>query len=250
MRAISRTMAKQPTGKMVLERIDKRLKALGLSDNKASEEATGSRHTLRTLRRNVADGRQRGISSETIHKFAPVLQTSVEWLLNEAGPEVVQEPQHIESSSILMDQPQEDGWVDVVGYVGAGAQAHRYEVGQGALERVPPPDPITETTVVVEIRGDSLGEIFDRWLVFYDEVKRPLTEDLIGELCVVGLPDDRVLIKKIVRSKTKPGFFDLLSNTEPPIEGVEIGWAARVKKLIPRWGVPWGRFSAPRWRGR
>ncbi|ACI92681.1 putative phage repressor [Afipia carboxidovorans OM5] len=75
--------------------------------------------------------------------------------------------------------------------------------------------------------------MFDRWLVYYDDVRSPVTHDLIGRLCVVGLNDDRILVKKIKRAKTE-GRFDLLSETEPPIEGVQVEWAARVKQLSPQ----------------
>ena len=122
--------------------------------------------------------------------------------------------------------------VKVVGYVGAAAAAHFYAVAQGELDEVPAPEGATPATVAVEIRGSSLGELFDRWLVFYDDVRRPMTPDLIGHLCVVGLADDRVLIKKIRRGAN--GLYDLLSNVEEPIRGVEIEWAARVKSMFPR----------------
>lgn len=121
--------------------------------------------------------------------------------------------------------------VPLVGYVGAGAQA--YFTAAGELGEVDAPDGASESTVAVEIRGDSLGSFFDRWLVFYDDVRRPITPDLIGRLCVVGLEDGRVLIKKPQRSRTK-GFFHLLSQTEDPILDAVVEWAARVKSMVPR----------------
>lgn len=127
------------------------------------------------------------------------------------------------------DQPQV---ARVVGYVGAGAEAHFYAVAQGELDEVPAPEGATPETVAVEIRGNSLGELFDRWLVFYDQVRSPVTSDLIGRLCVVGLPDDRVLVKKLRRARD--GLFDLHSNTEEPIRGVTVEWAARVKSMVPQ----------------
>jgi hypothetical protein len=120
--------------------------------------------------------------------------------------------------------------VGVVGYVGAGAEAHFYEVAQGDLDEVEPPYGANEDTVGVEIRGNSLGAIFNRWLVFYDDVRRPVTPDLIGELCVVGLQDGRVLIKQVQRGRSE-GLFNLISETEPPIRDVTIEWAARVKSM-------------------
>lgn len=123
--------------------------------------------------------------------------------------------------------------VQLVGVVGAGAQAHFYEGSQGPFDQVPAPEGSTEHTVAVEIRGESLGPLFDKWLVFYDDVRRPATADLIGKLCVVGLDDGRVLIKKLQRSKS-PGLYHLVSQTEPPILDVPIEWAAMVKHMVPR----------------
>lgn len=121
--------------------------------------------------------------------------------------------------------------VKVIGYVGAGAAAHFYS--ETDLGTAPAPDGATADTVAMEIRGESLGALFDHWLVYYDEVRSPVTPDMIGRLCVVGLLDERVLVKKIQRAKT-PGLYHLLSNTEAPILDAEVVWAARVKSMVPR----------------
>lgn len=122
--------------------------------------------------------------------------------------------------------------VPLVGYVGAGAEAHFYATADDPREMIDAPDGATENTVAVEIHGESLGPLFDRWIVFYDEVRSPVTPDLIGRLCVVGLIDDRVLVKKIQRSRG--GSYILLSNTEAPMVDVEIAWAAKVLNMVPR----------------
>lgn len=123
--------------------------------------------------------------------------------------------------------------VPVVGYVGAGAQAHFYATGDGELDRVDAPDYATESTVAASIRGESLGPLLEHFLVFWDDVRSPVTEDLFHQLCVVGLPDDRILVKKIKPTST-PGRFDLLSNTEGTMEDQEVMWAAKVKGMQPR----------------
>jgi len=123
--------------------------------------------------------------------------------------------------------------VPVAGYVGAGAKTHFYAVAQGGLDEVDAPEGSTPDTVSVEIRGDSLGTFFDRWLVFYDDVRRPVTPDLLGKLCVVGLDDGRVLIKKLQRSRSQD-LFNLVSQTEAPILDVAVEWAAKVKSMMPR----------------
>lgn len=148
---------------------------------------------------------------------------SLEWLLTGKGPK---------ERKPLRSSVEETHYVNLVGYVSAGAETHFF-ANDEPLDEVPAPMGATDSTVAVEIRGDSLGSFFDRWLVFYDDVRRPVTAELINKLCVVGLEDGRILIKKIQRSKAR-GLFHLLSQTEDPILDVEITWAARVKIMVPR----------------
>lgn len=123
--------------------------------------------------------------------------------------------------------------VPLVGSVGAGSAMSFFGTADSPDEMVPACPGATESTVAVEVRGTSLGELFDRWLVYYDEVRTPPTSDLIGRLCVVGLPDENVLVKKLRRGHL-PDRYSLFSNVEPPIYDVEVVWAARVKHLSPR----------------
>lgn len=123
--------------------------------------------------------------------------------------------------------------VPVVGYVGAGSEAHIYAEAQGPFDTVPGPKGSNEKTVAVEIRGDSLGAFFDHWLVFYDDRREPLTKDMIGRLCVVGLADGRVLVKKLASGQI-PGRWTLLSHFEPPIYDAIVEWGAIVRSMAPR----------------
>ncbi|MCP1832788.1 helix-turn-helix transcriptional regulator [Bradyrhizobium sp. USDA 4545] len=164
----------------------------------------------------------RGFKKANAELYARKFGVSLEWLLTgkgarggKAAPAAASERQ-----------------VPLVGYVGAGAATHFFP-HDAPIDEVSAPTGSTASTVAVEIRGESLGTFFDRWLVFYDDVRRPVTPDLINKLCVVGLDDGRILIKKIQKSKAR-GLFHLLSQTEPPILDVAIEWAARVKNLVPR----------------
>ena len=123
--------------------------------------------------------------------------------------------------------------VPLVGYVGAGAEMHFYAFADSPNEFVPMPPGGNDSTVAVEIRGSSLGSIFDTWLVYYDQVHTPPTPNMLGKLCVVGLADERVLVKRLRRGSA-PGFYNLESNTEGLIEDVEVVWAAKVKIMSPR----------------
>lgn len=122
--------------------------------------------------------------------------------------------------------------VPIVGRVAAGAKMI-FLPDTGEWERVPAPDDANENTVAAEIHGTSLGPLFDHWLVFYDQVERPVTKALFKKLCVVGTTDGQTLVKMIEPSKTR-GLFHLYSNTEAPLLDVQIEWAARVKTMVPR----------------
>lgn len=128
--------------------------------------------------------------------------------------------------------------IPVRGYVGANSQSFPFNTSNpGDFGSIEASDQDTDQTVALVIIGTSLGEFFNRWYVLYDDVRSPITDNLIGPsgpLCVVGLSDDRVLLKKIERG-SKRGFYNLLSNAkdEPAIENVSIEWAAKVKNLRP-----------------
>lgn len=205
----------------IISRIESRLEALQLKAATASKRAGLSPDGIRNIQRAKDDPKRKGVNATTIRKLAPVLHTTEAWLMTG-----VHEPNSFDD-----DAPRERR-VPVVGYVGAGSETHFYAVAQGDLDDVAAPDWATDRTVAVEIRGESLGALFDRWLVFYDDVRSPVTSDLVGQICVVGLVDDRVLVKKIKRAKR--GLFDLISNNEPPIEAVSLSWAARVLGMQPR----------------
>lgn len=127
----------------------------------------------------------------------------------------------------------EEELVPLVGYVGAGAEMHYYADGDNPDDFVPMVPQGSARTVAVQIRGSSLGSIFDTWLVYYDEVRDPPSYDMLGKLCVVGLEDGRVLVKKLRRGSAN-GLYNLESTTEGLIEDVPVAWAAKVKVMTPR----------------
>lgn len=137
----------------------------------------------------------------------------------------------IDAGDVVTDRR---GLVPIVGYVGAASEAHLYAHSQGPLGEAPAPEDATASTVAVEVRGDSLGAFFDGWLAFYDDVRSPLTDDLLGRLCVVGLEDGRVLVKRVSRSRTDPRLVDLQGQFGEPIRDVAVQWAAPVKSIVPR----------------
>ena len=69
-----------------LDRIETRLKAVGLSAWKASRLA-GVRDAIRSLKRGVQAGEDITITAHTIERLAPVLKTTAAWLLTGEGRE-------------------------------------------------------------------------------------------------------------------------------------------------------------------
>lgn len=151
-------------------------------------------------------------------RYAAFFKVDLEWLLTGAG-----QPTSNRKSV-----------VSIVGYVGAGSEAHFYQEGQGTGEEAPMPPEAGANTVAVIVRGDSMPGIADEGdLVYYEDRREPPTDDLIGRLCVVGLGDGRVLVKRLYPDRD-PGKFSLYSANSGPMLGVSVAWAARVTWIRPR----------------
>jgi len=178
-------------------------KARGWSQERAGEAMGTSRDTYVKL-----ENGSRKLHSEWIAKAAAAFE--------------------VDPGQIVSDRDQ----VPLIGYVAAGAEAHYYD-GDHFADQLEAPEGTTESTVAVQIRGGSLGTFFDGWIIFYDDVRRPVTDDLIGPLCIVGLPDGRVLVKKIKPSRNR-GLYHLYGQFGDPILDTPVEWAARVKSMVPR----------------
>ncbi|MBX3543603.1 XRE family transcriptional regulator [Chelatococcus sp.] len=122
----------------------------------------------------------------------------------------------------------------LVGFVGAGAEAHFYEAGDGLMEEVERPPGASDQTVALEIKGDSMYGVADHgWLVYYDEEPRAPDATMTGRLCVVGLDDGRVLIKRLVAGKLADRY-DLESTNAPTMRDQVVRWASPVSWIRPR----------------
>jgi len=191
-------------------------------------QAIGVAVSTYSAHERAEDPAGRDYSPNRAKYYAKWFRVTPEWLLTGFGPGPTGGPTDF-------PEPPDPAIprVLVMGYVGAGSTAHFYDVEHGNLEEVTPPEGASPNTIAVEIRGESLGTVFNRWLVFYDNIHRPVTPELIGELCVVGLADGRILIKKLQRGKGK-GLFNLISSNDKPILDVEVEWAARVDSIARR----------------
>lgn len=123
--------------------------------------------------------------------------------------------------------------IPIIGWVGAGADAHFYNAAADAPspDYVPAPANTPPGTVGVEIRGDSLGKTYNGWVAIYGARQDGLPDNYRGELCVLWLADDRVLIKQ-ARPSRIPGQYHLTSDFSEPIMDVEIEYSARVLGIV------------------
>jgi repressor LexA len=118
--------------------------------------------------------------------------------------------------------------VPIIGVVGDGAEVH-FEKARRKRDAIAPTS-ATDKTVALEIQTDALGELFDRWLVFYDDVFTSMTAELVDQTCVVYVTERRALIRKPQPSKA-PGAFHLLAQGLPPMFDVPVRKVARVRLI-------------------
>lgn len=158
----------------------------------------------------------RNPSRKAAEKYAAAFKVRWEWLLSGKGPAA-------QSGSDT---------VPVVGYVGAGG-AVSYVGESQIIDEAPRPPGSSLATVAVVVRGGSMpGVADDGWLVFYDERREGVTDDMIGRLCVVWLADGQVLIEPVFNGGA-PGLYDLTSTAYETIRDAHVTHSARVEWIKP-----------------
>jgi hypothetical protein len=180
-------------------------------------------------RAQLAGGRDYG--PDEARRYARTFGVTPEWLLTGLRQARVEGQIDIPSSLKRLEEPKTPK-LPVMGYVGAGAEAHYYEVSQGQLDEIEPPNSLTEGTVIIDIRDHGLGSLFNRWLAFFGEKREPATPELIGCLCVVALEDNRIIVRQLQQGRTS-GRYDLICEFGEPIMDVSVLWAAKVMSMLP-----------------
>lgn len=199
----------------VLARINQRLEAVGLSESGAAKRAGLSADAIRNMRRAVEGGRtEGGASTRTLAKLAPVLETSVEWLMTGH-----------EGGGVRT--------VPVMGYVGAGAEVSPEfeQVPPEGLEQIDLPFSLSEDLIAFKVRGDSMLPFYKdaAVLVVYREQKKPV-ESFYGEEAAVRTEDGRRFIKTVMRGEAG---VNLISWNAAPIENVRLAWIGEIFAVLP-----------------
>jgi transcriptional regulator with XRE-family HTH domain len=121
--------------------------------------------------------------------------------------------------------------VPLMGFVGAGQAV--YPIDSGAHEMVIAPEEARNTTVAVEIRGDSMMPwLEDGWLIYYSQQLPP--GEMINRRCVAQLADGRLLVKTVMRG-SQPGLWTLTSTNASTINDVAIEWVAPIDWIRPKY---------------
>jgi len=139
----------------VLERIEERLKAVGLKADAACRLA-GKPDAIRNLRRAVKTGARTGVTMTTLAALAPVLQTSAGYLLE--GDESRPQQDTVREGA-------QSGSIPVVGKLAAGVFREVLEHDDGEPEYVfdqPDPEYPNARQVAFVVEGDSLNDLRPR----------------------------------------------------------------------------------------
>jgi transcriptional regulator with XRE-family HTH domain len=123
--------------------------------------------------------------------------------------------------------------LDIVGRVGASTDGEIIQdTDQGPFAQIEAPIGASGDEAVVEVSGHSMGIYApDGSLILYDSRHNPPHEDMLGEVCVVGLPDGRILVKRLLRG-SKRGLFDLESLVGDTLRDQRVEWAAVVQIVV------------------
>jgi phage repressor protein C with HTH and peptisase S24 domain len=203
----------------IVSRIETRLDKVGISAREACKRAGLGVDAIRDIRRGAKGDPRYSVTLRTMAMLAPALETTPSWLLEGTGPE--------EARDVSQGVP-------VVGYVGAGREAHFYDTDQGPFEYVEDPDPSADLSAV-RVKGDSMRpEFFDGWLLYFSNDRQTPIEEVLARKApaIVGLDNGKILVKRVQTGAAKDRF-NLLSTNEDPIYNQKIEWACRIRWIVP-----------------
>jgi hypothetical protein len=178
----------------ILDRIERRLRAVGLSESAASKQA-GKPDAVRNLRRALEKDERQGVSTATLNALAPVLRTTPVWLFAGAGPEeldddapnevLVAEPAQAIGSAVHINSRLVS--VAYAGVVEAGSfreVADYDDIEHEAIAYPADPDYPRVRQLQFEVRGDSMNALTPRPILNGDRLIALDFEGLNGRIAL------------------------------------------------------------------
>lgn len=192
-----------------MNRIRELREALSLSQNDLAKLAGTSQPQIQRL-----EADERKLSVEWAKRLAPHLKTTAVQIL-------------------FPDSPSTNIRLPIVGSVGASTGGEvMQETDHGPFGEIAAPLGATGREVAVEVSGHSMGMYAPNGsLILYENRFDPPQDHMLGQVCVVGLPDGRVLVKRLLRG-SRPGLFDLESVVGDVLRDETVEWAAEVAMVV------------------
>lgn len=167
--------------------------------------------------------KKQSLGWDVLSALARELECSIEYLTDDA---------------VTNPEPPTAGMVRVIGKVGANPEGTvLLALGDPGSELVSRPPGGTDKAVALEVTGHSMRSIADDGaLIYFEDQRRPPTEDMLGEAVVLETDTDEVLVKRLLRG-SKPGLYDLESVEGATRRDVKVRWAAHITAIIPRYAA-------------
>jgi SOS-response transcriptional repressor LexA len=152
-------------------------------------------------------------------EYAAAFGVRPEWLYDAAGP---------------MRPASEGGFAPIIGRVGANPEGVvLFATGQEAGDLAPLPPGGSESAVALRVVGHSMhGVADDGALIYFEDQRTPPSPDMLGQVVVVEVDTDEVLVKRLLRG-SRPGVYDLESLAGPTRRDAKLRWAAHITAIIP-----------------
>lgn len=152
-------------------------------------------------------------------EYAAAFGVRPEWLYDAAGS---------------MRPASEGGFARIVGRVGANPDGSvLFATGQDEGDLAPIPPGGSERAVALRVVGHSMHGIADDGaLIYFEDQRTPPSPDMLGQVVVVEIDTDEVLVKRLLRG-SRSGVYDLESLAGPTRRDARLRWAAHITAIIP-----------------